>query len=30
MKIFFKRKRGGFKIALIVGKLRLALDFPSS
>ena len=30
MKIVFKRKIGGFKVALIVGKLRLALDYPSS
>ena len=29
MKIYFRRKQGGFKIALIVGKLRFALDYPS-
>ena len=30
MKFHFKRKPGGFKLALVVGKLRFALDFPSS
>ena len=30
MKMYFKRKRGGFKLALIVGKFRLAFDYPSS
>ena len=30
MKFFYKRKPGGFKLSLVVGKLRLALDFPSS
>jgi hypothetical protein len=30
MKLFFKRKRGGFKISLLIGKLRFAFDFPSS
>lgn len=30
MKVFYKRKRGGFKISFIIGKLRFAFDYPSS
>ena len=30
MKFHFKRKPGGFRAALVIGKFRLALDFPSS
>lgn len=30
MKFHFKRKPGGFKLALILGKIRFALDYPSS
>ena len=29
MKLHFKRKAGGFKIALILGNLRFAIDYPS-
>jgi hypothetical protein len=30
MKLHFKRKPGGFKLALVFGKFRFALDYPSS
>ena len=30
MKFYFKRKPGGYKVSLVLGKLRLALDYPSS
>lgn len=30
MNLYFKRKRGGFKISLVIGKLRFAFDYPSS
>ena len=30
MRMFFKSKSGGFKLSLVVGKLRFALDYPSS
>jgi hypothetical protein len=30
MKLIYERKPGGFKIGFVFGKLRLALDYPSS
>ena len=30
MKIYFRRKQGGFRLSLTVGKLRFVLDYPSS
>jgi hypothetical protein len=30
MKFFYKRKPRGFKLTVVIGKMRFALDYPSS